>query len=109
MIRIIKECLANLAKKPFTRNYPREAVDVPECFRGLHSYDRDKCIACGLCERVCPTDAIKVDRVKRRITINIGRCIFCGYCQDICPKGAIKLTKRFEIIKTNEEKNFSSR
>jgi formate hydrogenlyase subunit 6/NADH:ubiquinone oxidoreductase subunit I len=96
------EVLKNLFRKPATRLYPKEKVQLPKGFRGKHIVKIDKCIFCKRCENVCPTEAIKVDRERRIVTINFAECIFCGECIKACPKNAIKQTG--EMLLASEEK-----
>ncbi len=97
-------------KSPVTYQYPEKKREVSDRWRGLHRLKTDndgrlKCVACGLCEAVCPADVIVVERRETpdgrsfpsRFDINVTRCIFCGYCQEACPKDAIELTKDYEF------------
>jgi len=88
--------------KPMTVRFPHESIPIPEKYRGAHEYYIDKCISCGLCEKICPNMAIemvetvedyKKDYSKTYPRIDLGKCCFCGLCEDICPKDAIKLSK----------------
>ncbi len=95
--------------KPITYEYPDQKRDPSPRWRGLHRLKRDekgelKCVACGLCEAVCPAGVITVEAVEtperrypERFVIEVTRCIFCGYCQEACPKDAIELTKNYEM------------
>ncbi|TLN19765.1 4Fe-4S dicluster domain-containing protein, partial [bacterium] len=66
---------------------------------------RIKCVACGLCEAVCPAGVIQVERRETadgrsfplRFDVEVTRCIFCGYCQEACPKDAIELSRNYEF------------
>ena len=89
-------------KKPITVRFPHEMLETPERYRGEHSFDIDKCISCGVCERVCPNKAIKLIPAKDKEKypkkypeIDLGKCCFCGLCEEFCPKKAIKLTKNY--------------
>ncbi|MCD6591949.1 MAG: NADH-quinone oxidoreductase subunit I [Thaumarchaeota archaeon] len=104
----IVEALKNLFKKRATILYPyREAdkIHVPEGLRGRISFDREKCIGCQLCSRVCPAKAIQIieDEKGKRPVFLIYRCIYCGQCADVCPRKAITLTKIFENITLRKE------
>jgi len=86
-------------------------------FRGEHALRRyssgeERCIACKLCEVVCPALAISIDafifsdgsRKTTRYDIDMTKCIFCGYCQEACPVDAIVLGSNFEYSTfTHEE------
>jgi NADH-quinone oxidoreductase subunit I len=66
-------------------------------------------VACGLCARICPSEAITIvpyeeeggTRYPKKFVINELRCIFCGFCQEACPKGAITLTEVYDYIDYN--------
>jgi len=104
----IVEALKNLFKKRATILYPYrevEKVHLPEGFRGRISFNREKCIGCQLCSRVCPAKAIEVieDEKGKRPVFLIYRCIYCGQCAEVCPTKAIKLTNVFENITLKKE------
>jgi len=97
---LITEVIFNLFKKPFTNLFPKEKPKVPKKLRGKHVYHQEKCIGCLLCEKSCPTEAIKMsvnqrERGKNRIEIDLGRCIFCGLCVERCPTGALEFSDEF--------------
>jgi NADH-quinone oxidoreductase subunit I len=86
----------------FTINYPEEKTPKSPRFRGLHALRRypngeERCIACKLCEAVCPALAITIESEKRddgsrRTTlyeIDLFKCIFCGFCEESCPVDSI--------------------
>ena len=98
-----------LFKKKITVEYPEERTPLSPRFRGLHAlrrYDNgeERCIACKLCEVVCPALAIYIDSEERedgsrrttRYDIDMTLCIFCGFCQEACPVDAIVETQVFE-------------
>lgn len=110
---------ATMFQKPITIQYPEQAVPLPKKYRALHYLARyenglEKCVACGLCSRACPADAIYIEgaendplhpvsakeRYAKRYDIDMLRCIFCGYCEEACPEDAIFLGKDFEIAST---------
>jgi len=96
---MIKDMGSCIFKKPFTREYPAVKVEVPEGYRGRHTFDPEKCISCGLCERDCPSKAIELVEVsgKRLPKFYLDRCIFCYQCTESCPREAIKLSTNFEM------------
>lgn len=98
-----------LFKKKFTLKYPEQKAPISPRFRGLHAQRRypdgeERCIACKLCEAVCPAQAITIesgirDDGSRRTTsydIDLFKCIFCGYCEESCPVDAIVETHVYE-------------
>ncbi|HOF02491.1 MAG TPA: 4Fe-4S binding protein [Atribacterota bacterium] len=77
-------------------------VEIPEKFRGKISYDRENCIGCRLCIRVCPSRAIEFLPEDKKIKIRIDRCIFCSQCNDICPVNVLKMSEDFLLA--NEDR-----
>ena len=101
-----------------TINYPHEKGPVSPRFRGEHALRRypsgeERCIACKLCEAVCPALAITIEAGPRRndgtrrttrYDIDMVKCIYCGFCQEACPVDAIVLGPNFEFAtETREE------
>jgi NADH-quinone oxidoreductase subunit I len=98
-----------LVSTKITVQYPEEKTPISPRFRGLHALRRypngeERCIACKLCEAVCPANAITIesevrDDGTRRTTqydIDLFKCIFCGFCEEACPVDAIVETQIFE-------------
>lgn len=96
-------------KRKFTIQYPEEKTPLSPRFRGLHALMRypdgeERCIACKLCEAVCPAMAISIESAEsadgsRRTTrydIDMSKCIYCGFCEESCPVNAIVETPIFE-------------
>jgi len=96
-------------KKKITVRYPEEKTPLSPRFRGHHALRRyangeERCIACKLCEAVCPANAITIeaeqrDDGSRRTTvydIDMFKCIYCGFCEEACPVDAIVETRVFE-------------
>ena len=92
-----------------TVQYPEEKTPQSRRFRGLHALRRypngeERCIACKLCEAVCPALAITIESDQRddgsrrttRYDIDLTKCIFCGFCEAACPVDAIVETRVFE-------------
>ena len=102
-----------------TLNYPNEKSQLSPRFRGEHALRRypngeERCIACKLCEAICPAQAITIEadprdknsNVRRttRYDIDMVKCIYCGFCQEACPVDAIVLGPNFEFsTETREE------
>jgi len=96
-------------KRKITVQYPEEKTPQSPRFRGLHALRRypngeERCIACKLCEAVCPAVAITIESEPRedgsrrttRYDIDLTKCIFCGFCEESCPVDAIVETRIFE-------------
>ena len=92
-----------------TLQYPEEKTPLSPRFRGLHALRRypdgeERCIACKLCEAVCPAMAITIESAERadgtrrttRYDIDLTKCIFCGFCEEACPVDAIVETHILE-------------
>ncbi|MCF6234779.1 MAG: NADH-quinone oxidoreductase subunit NuoI [Gammaproteobacteria bacterium] len=105
-----------LFAKKITVQYPEEKTPQSYRFRGLHAQRRyengeERCIACKLCEAVCPALAITIeseqrDDGSRRTTqydIDLFKCIYCGFCEESCPVDAIVETRHFEYVFENRE------
>ena len=97
-------------KPKYTLMYPMEKFPQSPRFRGLHALRRypngeERCIACKLCEAVCPALAITIDSAKRedgtrrttRYDIDLFKCIFCGFCEESCPVDSIVETDLHEF------------
>lgn len=107
--------ISRLFTKPITYQYPEQPRTPSDRWRGLHRLKTDegkiKCVACGLCEAVCPADVIRVERQETddgrsfpmRFDVEVTRCIFCGYCQEACPKDAIELTGNYDFCEYTRE------
>ena len=98
--------LGNLFRGRFTQRYPKVKPKVPDDLRGKLYHDRGRCIYCGLCEKYCPSGAIKVDVQKKTWSHDIGKCLFCSQCEETCrllPKrDAIKMSPEFELAGINK-------
>ncbi|GBG26949.1 NADPH-quinone oxidoreductase subunit I, chloroplastic [Hondaea fermentalgiana] len=112
-------CTENYFKPKVTINYPFEKGAISSRFRGeyVHALRRypsgeERCIACKLCEAICPAQAITIDAEMRedgsrrttRYDIDMTKCIYCGFCQEACPVDAIVEGPNFEFAtETHEE------
>ena len=107
----------NMLRPRVTMEYPEVKFQPPASYRGrpvlVEEPDSgERCVACGLCSRVCPPLAIEVqanetekekERYPERFEINMIRCIFCGFCEEVCPEEAIVMSKDYELVFTNRE------
>ena len=104
-------------RRKVTLNYPHEKGPLSPRFRGEHALRRyangeERCIACKLCEAVCPPQAITIEAEPRadgsrrttRYDIDMTKCIYCGFCEEACPVDAIVEGPNFEFAtETHEE------
>ncbi len=111
--------LRYMFKPKVTINYPFEKMQLSPRFRGEHALRRypdgsERCIACKLCEAVCPALAITIDsemkedgsRRTTRYDIDMTKCIYCGLCQEACPVDAIVEGPNFEFSRETREELF---
>ncbi|XP_048336678.1 NADH dehydrogenase [ubiquinone] iron-sulfur protein 8, mitochondrial [Ziziphus jujuba] len=117
MVRGLMLTLKYFFDKKVTINYPFEKGPLSPRFRGEHALRRyptgeERCIACKLCEAVCPAQAITIEAEERedgsrrttRYDIDMTKCIYCGFCQEACPVDAIVEGPNFEFAtETHEE------
>ena len=112
LIELVKGLMVTgryLFKPKITVHYPEEKTPQSPRFRGLHALRRypngeERCIACKLCEAVCPAMAITIDSEMRedgtrrttRYDVDLYKCIFCGFCEEACPVDAIVETRILE-------------
>ena len=109
-------------RRQYTMQYPEQKMKLPVRYRGRHylkldEKERERCVACILCQRSCPADAIYItgEETRRRAdgelensyptekhsviwNLDYNRCIFCGFCQEACPKGAIFLEEDYDMV-----------
>ncbi|MCU7496198.1 MAG: NADH-quinone oxidoreductase subunit I [Ignavibacteria bacterium] len=104
--------LKSMFRPKFTMEYPEVKFIPPASYRGRpvlvqEESGTERCVACGLCSRVCPSLAIEVqasetslekERYPVKFEINMLRCIFCGFCEEVCPEEAIVMSKDYELV-----------
>ena len=106
-------------RRKATVNYPFEKNPLSSRFRGEHALRRypsgeERCIACKLCEAICPAQAITIEAEPRedgarrttRYDIDMVKCIYCGFCQEACPVDAIVEGPNFEFATETREELF---
>ena len=108
----------HLFSRKITVQYPEEKTPQSNRFRGLHALRRypngeERCIACKLCEAVCPALAITIEAEERadgtrrttRYDIDLFKCIYCGFCEESCPVDSIVETRIFKYAFENRGEN----
>jgi NADH-quinone oxidoreductase, chain I len=111
--------LRYLFRRKVTLNYPYEKGPLSPRFRGEHALRRypngeERCIACKLCEAICPAQAITIESEPRpdgsrrttRYDIDMTKCIYCGFCEEACPVDAIVEGPNFEFAAETREELF---
>lgn len=118
----MKTTLVNMFRPKVTLQYPDERPVLPADYRGIPTLVKDpngriKCVACQLCEFVCPPRAIRivpteiaeeadngnVEKIPKEFDINMLRCIYCGLCQEVCPEEAIFLQDVYSLSGLSRE------
>ena len=121
---MLPQVFAQMFKKPFTNKFPAKyqpssttkfladvgagkakiipPIETPEGFRGKIQYDKDKCIGCELCIKVCPCGAIEYKEKEKKIKIYVSRCCFCAQCNDICPVDCLSMSNEFLLADTDK-------
>ena len=124
---IMPKVLKQLFKNPFTNKFPAKytpssvtkfledvekgkakiipPIELPPNFRGAVAYDREKCIGCQMCTRVCPAHAIEFIPEKKKIRIYIARCTFCSQCVEVCPVNALSMSERWLLADEDKYSN----
>jgi NADH-quinone oxidoreductase subunit I len=112
----------HLFRRKITVQYPEEKTPQSNRFRGLHALRRypngeERCIACTLCEAVCPALAITIEAEERadgtrrttRYDIDLFKCIYCGFCEESCPVDSIVETRIYEYSFENRGENIMTK
>jgi NAD(P)H-quinone oxidoreductase subunit I len=121
---MLPQVFAQMFKKPFTNKFPAKyqpssttnflkavgegkatinpPIQTPQKFRGKIQYDKEKCIGCKLCLKVCPCNAIEFKEEEKKIKIYLARCCFCSQCNDICPVHCLSMGDEFLLADTDK-------
>jgi NADH-quinone oxidoreductase chain I len=115
LVEGLKLTFRHFFKKPVTLRYPEEKWLPPERFRGQLVMISDNegeplCVACGLCEKICPCRCITVVpeagpdgvRTVQKYSVDLLRCSFCGLCVESCPVGAIRMSNVYELASSDK-------
>ena len=122
-MRILPEAAKNLFKKAATSKYPFEKAKLYEGYRARVVFEKEKCIGCKMCMRVCPAKAIEIVLAENQpqpqtgpdgnpmpskklfdCIMNLDRCIYCVQCVEVCPKKALAYTQDFELAQLDRKK-----
>lgn len=118
MLKGLGVTIVYMFKPKYTMRFPMEHIPKSGRFRGLHALrhyanGEERCIACKLCEAVCPALAITIDSTRRddgtrrttRYEIDLFKCIYCGFCEESCPVDSIVETDIHEYHFENRGEN----
>jgi len=123
MFPALKLLIKQLFQKPFTNKFPvkyapnnvtsllqqvnkgevsiNPPIELPKGFRGKIVYDKDTCIGCKMCIRVCPAKCIEFKEEEKKIRIYVAQCISCAQCVEICPVKCLKMGDEFLLAHTD--------
>jgi len=96
VFKMTKNILRNLFTKKATRLFPYEKREPFKGARGELDIKIEDCIFCGLCQRSCPSNCIKVDRPNKKWEVNQFSCILCGVCTEVCPKKCLFMKEHYK-------------
>ncbi|RPI05168.1 MAG: NADH-quinone oxidoreductase subunit I [Ignavibacteriae bacterium] len=116
ILKGLRMTIGQMFKPTFTSQFPEERFKPEPSFRGrpvlVTEQGVERCVACGLCARVCPSLAIEVqagetelmkERYPVKFEINMLRCIFCGFCEEVCPEEAIIMSNDYLLVFSSQE------
>ena len=122
LLKGLRLTLRYMVSEKFTVQYPEQKTPKSPRFRGLHALRRypngeERCIACKLCEAICPAQAITIEAEPRadgsrrttRYDIDMTKCIYCGFCEEACPVDAIVEGPNFEFATETRDENIMTK
>ncbi len=111
MLKGLVLTLNRFFSKPITVQYPEERIPSARRWRGVQYFEKDergktKCVACGLCMAVCPSQCIYIEtaedeegrRYPLTYELDSSRCIYCGFCEEACPVNAIFMGRTYDWV-----------
>jgi NADH-quinone oxidoreductase subunit I len=111
MLKGLVLTLNRFFSKPITVQYPEERIPSAPRWRGVQYFEKDergktKCVACGLCMAVCPSQCIYIEtaedeegrRYPMTYELDSSRCIYCGFCEEACPVNAIFMGRTYDWV-----------
>ena len=116
IVKGLRETVTEMFRPKVTIEFPDERFKPAPSFRGrpvlVEENGTERCVACGLCSRVCPALAIEVqasetelekERYPVKFEINMVRCIFCGFCEEVCPEEAIIMSQEYLLAFSSQK------
>jgi len=116
ILKGLRLTIAQIFRPKITVQFPEDRFQPASSFRGrpvlVEENGVERCVACGLCSRVCPALAIEVqasetelekERYPVKFEINMVRCIFCGFCEEVCPEEAIVMSNEYLLAFQSQE------
>ena len=116
ILKGLRMTIRQMFRPTFTSQFPEERFKPESSFRGrpvlVTENGVERCVACGLCARVCPALAIEVrasetellkERFPIKFEINMVRCIFCGFCEEVCPEEAIVMSNEYLLAFSSQQ------
>lgn len=105
VLSITKTLIKSMFHGPYTVLYPIKKKETFSRTRGKVDIVIEDCIFCGLCERRCPTGAIKVEKADTKWSIQRMQCIQCSYCAEVCPKKCLSMNQAYTEPSFNKERD----